>query len=480
MSTSDTAPLARADALPSGYHHRWAVMAVVIVADVMDLVDGTVAQLAGPSIRADLGGSESTLQWILAAYTLAFAVGLITSARLGDVIGRRPMFIVGMAGFAAASLACGLAPTAGTLILFRTLQGLFGATMIPQGFAMIRQSFPPEEMQKAFIPFGPIMGLSAVLGPILAGVLINANIAGTGWRAIFLINVPLGLVGGYVAWRRLPAVPKTPGARLDPIGSLLVTIACAGLIYPLVQGRQLDWPAWVYAMIAGAVVVFAIFAWSERRSDHPVIEPSLFANRSFLAGLLFLGAFFVSMVGLGLVMNLFMQLGLGYTPRHAAIAQTPYALGISIGAALSGALLGPRLGRHVLHIGLAITIAGMAWFGSVAGGLGHGASAWHLAGPYLVAGFGSGLIFAPLFDLILASLRENEVGTGSGLLNAVQQFCGALGVAILGTVFFHWLPTHGFSISTRWVTWVTLGCYSAAFLLAFLLPKRAREDAAVH
>lgn len=479
MSTSHTAPdVAAGSTRPTGYDHRWTVMTVVVLADVMDLIDGTVAQLAGPSIRADLGGSESTLQWILAAYTLAFAVGLITSARLGDVIGRRPMFIVGMGGFALASLACGLAPTAGTLITFRALQGLFGATMIPQGFAMIRQSFPPEEMQKAFIPFGPIMGLSAVLGPILAGVLIDADIAGTGWRAIFLINVPLGLVGAYVAWRHLPAVPRTPGARLDPLGSLLVTVACAGLIYPLVQGRELGWPAWVYLMIAGALVVFALFAWSERRSDHPVIEPSLFANRSFLAGLLFLGAFFVSMVGLGLVMNLFMQLGLGYTPRHAAIAQTPYALGISIGAALSGALLGPRLGRHVLHIGLAITIVGMAWFATVAGGLTHGASAWHLAGPFLVAGFGSGLIFAPLFDIILASLGESEVGSGSGLLNAVQQFCGALGVAVLGTIFFHWLAGHGFSISTRWVTWVTIGCYTVAFLVAFLLPRRARDDGA--
>lgn len=473
-----TATTTEKAALPVGYHHRWWVMAAVLIADVMDLLDSTITQLAGPAIRADIGGSESTLQWIIAAYTLTFAVGLITSARAGDIVGRKQMFVVGMIGFTVFSLACGLAPNAGALITFRALQGLFGAVMLPHGFAMVKQSFKDEDLQKAFIPFGPIMGLSAVLGPILAGVLIDADIAGTGWRAIFLINVPLGLVGAYVAWRHLPAVPRTPGARLDPLGSLLVTVACAGLIYPLVQGRELGWPAWVYLMIAGALVVFALFAWSERRSDHPVIEPSLFANRSFLAGLLFLGAFFVSMVGLGLVMNLFMQLGLGYTPRHAAIAQTPYALGISIGAALSGALLGPRLGRHVLHIGLAITIVGMAWFATVAGGLTHGASAWHLAGPFLVAGFGSGLIFAPLFDIILASLGESEVGSGSGLLNAVQQFCGALGVAVLGTIFFHWLAGHGFSISTRWVTWVTIGCYTVAFLVAFLLPKRARDDGA--
>jgi EmrB/QacA subfamily drug resistance transporter len=390
------------------------------------------------------------------------------------------MFIVGMTGFAITSLACGLAPNPEVLITFRALQGLFGATMIPQGFAMVKQSFPEDELQKAFIPFGPIMGLSAVLGPILAGFLIDADIAGTGWRAIFLINVPIGLIGGWIAWRYLPAVPKTPGARLDPLGSLLVTIACGGLIYALIQGRELGWPGWLYGVIAGSVVVFAIFAWSERRTDHPVIEPSLFGHRGFVGGLIFLGSFFVAMVGFGLVGNLFLQYGLGFTPRHAAIVQTPYALGLSIAAALSGALLGPKLGRHVLHIGLAITIAAMVWFALLVPGLHHGASGWHLTAPFLVAGLGSGLIFAPLFDIILADLGDREVGSGSGLLNAIQQFSGALGAAVLGTALFHWLPLHGWSDATGDVLWVTVGLYVLAFLAAFLLPMKAREDALPH
>ncbi|GAB4005663.1 DHA2 family efflux MFS transporter permease subunit [Nocardioides ultimimeridianus] len=479
--------MSTADALPrtttiteAAYRNRWFVMAVVIIADVMDLIDGTIAQLAGPSIRASIGGSDTTLQWILAAYTLAFAVGLITSARLGDIVGRRRMFIIGMTGFALSSLACGLAPDPTSLIVFRAIQGLFGATMIPQGFAMVKQSFPEEELQQAFIPFGPIMGLSAVLGPILAGFLIDADIAGTGWRAIFLINVPIGLVGGLIAWRFLPDVPRTAGARLDPLGSVLVTVACGGLIYALVQGRDLGWPVWLYAVIVGSFVLFAIFAWSERRTDHPVIEPSLFGHRGFVAGLVFLGSFFVSMVGFGLVGNLFLQYGLGYTPQHAAIAQTPYAVGLSIAAALSGALLGPKLGRHVLHIGLAITIVAMAWFALLVPGLEHGASAWHLTAPFLVAGLGTGLIFAPLFDIVLADLGDTEVGSGSGLLNAVQQFAGALGVAVLGTVLFHLLPQHGWETSTSRVLWVTVGLYCLAFLAAFLLPMRAREDSAAH
>ena len=185
-------------------------MAVVIIADVMDLLDATIANLAGPSIQADLGGSQSTLQWVLAAYTMSFAVGLVVSARAGDLVGRRRMFIIGMAGFTVASLLCGLAPTAGALIAFRVLQGLFGAVMIPQGLAMVKQSFHPDDLQKAFIPFGPIMGLAAVLGPILAGFLIDADLFGTGWRMIFLINIPVGIVGTFLAVKYLPETPTRP------------------------------------------------------------------------------------------------------------------------------------------------------------------------------------------------------------------------------------------------------------------------------
>ena len=456
---------------PIGYRYRWLVLSAVLIADVMDLLDSTITSLAGPSIRANLGGSETTLQWILAGYTLAFAVGLIVSSRAGDLFGRKPMFVVGMAGFTVLSLACGLAPSAGSLIAFRVLQGLFGAVMLPQGLAMVKQAFPPDELQKAFIPFGPIMGLSAVLGPILAGFLIDANLFGSHWRSIFLVNVPVGVAGTVIAVRFLPGLPRDGKARLDPLGSVLVTLAAAALIYPLIQGRELGWPAWTYALIAGAVVLFALFAWSERRSSHPVIEPTLFRNRGFVAGLLFLGSFFIAMVGLSLVMQLYMQYGLHYTPGHAAIVQIPYALGISIGAVLGGAVIGPKLGRMGLQLGLAITVAGMVWYAAVV----HGGvtSGWNFTLPYLVAGIGTGMIFAPLFDIILADLGDREVGTGSGLLNAMQQFSGALGVAVIGTLFFNWLPVHGFNTATAWAAWVTVGAYVLSFLVAFALPRKA-------
>src|SRR3954449_9126176 len=223
MSVTTPSPAAEAPtSAPRGYQYRWMVMAVVIVADVMDLLDATIANLAGPSIRADLGGSETTPQWVLPAHTMSFAVGLVISARAGDLVGRRRMFIIGMAGFTVASLLSGLAPTAGALIAFRVLQGLFGAVMIPQGLAMVKQSFHPDDLQKAFIPFGPIMGLAAVLGPILAGFLIDADLFGSGWRLIFLINIPVGVVGTFLAVGSLPDIPRDPDARLDPWGALLL------------------------------------------------------------------------------------------------------------------------------------------------------------------------------------------------------------------------------------------------------------------
>jgi EmrB/QacA subfamily drug resistance transporter len=471
-----TEPSGASDYGPRGYRFRWMVMAVVIVADVMDLLDSTVANLAGPSIREDLGGSASTLQWVLAAYTMSFAIGLIVSARVGDLVGRKRMFVIGMVGFTLASLLCGLAPSAGALIAFRVLQGLFGAVMIPQGLAMVKQSFAPEDLQKAFIPFGPIMGLSAVLGPILAGVLLDADLFGTGWRMIFLINVPIGLVAAFLAWRYLPDVPRNAEARLDVGGALLLTVSSALLIYPLVQGREHDWPWWCFAMMAAAAVVFALFVVSERRSSHPVIEPSLFRHRGFVAGVTFIGIFFVAMSGTMLIFNLFLQLGLGFSPLRTGVTMTPWALGIAIGAGLSGALLGPKYGRRVLHAGLVITAVAMAWLAWTIGGADGSLSGWDLAPMTLIGGFGSGLIFAPLFDIILSDLDDREVGTGSGVLNAVQQFGGALGVALLGTLFFQWIPEDGWYDATRAIIWVTIGCYALGFAAVFLLPRHARDD----
>lgn len=229
---------------PAPYPLRRLALAAVLIAEIMDLLDATIVGIAAPSIRADLGGDGTTIQWIAAGYTLAFAVGLITGGRLGDLYGRRRMFLVGLAGFVAASALCGLAVSPETLIGSRVVQGLFGAVLIPQGLGIIKAVFPPRELGAAFGAFGPAMGLSAVGGPILAGALIAWDIGGAGWRTIFLINVPVGLACLALALKVLPESRADDGPRPDPVGMLLVSSGLVLLVFPLVQGRELGWPAW--------------------------------------------------------------------------------------------------------------------------------------------------------------------------------------------------------------------------------------------
>ena len=453
------------------------VLVVVLVADVMDLVDSTVANLAGPSIKADLGGGDSTLQWVLAAYTTAFALGLVTSGRLGDVLGRRRMFLIGMAGFTLFSLVCGLAPDAGWLIAARVLQGLFGAVMIPQGLALVKVAFPPAELGKAFIPFGPVMGLAGVAGPILAGWLIDADLFGSGWRSIFLINLPIGLVSLVLAWRYLPRESgERPDARVDGRGVALLTLASAMLIVPLVQGRELGWPAWTWVLMVGSVLVLVAFAWSERRSDHPVIEASLFGNCSFVVGLLVIAAFFTALTGFTLAFNLLMQLGLGWTPLHSGLSLIPWAIGTVLGAGLAGAFLAERLGRATLQLGLGLALLGMLGLWWTVGHWAGDLTSWTVAPALLLSGFGSGLVFVPLFGYILGDVSEAEVGTGSGLLNAVQQFSGAIGVAALGTVFFTRVTSGGFVDATQVVLVVAAVLFAVTLTLVWLLPREAKDE----
>ncbi|HEY6742379.1 MAG TPA: MFS transporter, partial [Lapillicoccus sp.] len=366
----------------------------------------------------------------------------------------------------------------GWLILARLLQGLFGAVMIPQGLALVKVAFPPEELDKAFIPFGPVMGLAGVAGPILAGWLLDANLYGSQWRSIFLINVPIGVAAFALAWRYLPReTGENRAARLDPRGVTLLTIASAMLIVPLVQGRELGWPAWTWASMIGSLVVLALFVRSERRSDHPVIEPSLFRKRSFVVGLVVVATFFTALTGFTLAFNLLMQLGLGWTPLHSGLSLIPWALGTAVGAGLAGAFLARKLGRATLHLGLGIALVGMLGLWWSVGHFGAELTSWSVAPALLVSGFGSGLVFVPLFGYILGDVSEAEVGTGSGLLNAVQQFSGAIGVAALGTVFFQRASADGgFVGATQVVLLLGTILYAVTLALVGLLPKVAREE----
>jgi EmrB/QacA subfamily drug resistance transporter len=457
------------------YALRWVVLAVVLAADCMDLVDSTILNVAGPSIRRSLGGAASTLQWFSAAYPLAFAVLLVTGARLGDIFGRRRLFLIGSAGFTIASAACALANSPSTLIALRAIQGGFGALLVPQGFGMLKEVFAEEDMSTVFSAYGPVLGLSALAAPILAGVLTDANPWGTEWRSVFLINVPVGLFAFFTAVKVLPRGATHSGTRLDVPGMLLVGSAFVAIIYPLIQGQVAGWPLWMFGLLAAGLVLLGVFVIYEHHRRHaPLIEPSLLKNRTYISGIAVALAFFGAFSGLLLDASLFCQLGEHFSAIHAGLTLVPMTMGMLVGMGLSFSLAA-KLGRHLLHIGIALVAAGaVALALSVTGA--HGASTWALAPSLVVIGVGAGSSFGKLFDFTLAGVAMNEVGSASGVLTAVQQLAAAIGVAVMGSIFFsrfaHSLPTDALATTA----WVCLAPAALAFLLVFRLPMQARED----
>jgi len=436
----------RPESESTGYHLRWWALAVVLAAECMDLLDGTILNVAMPSIRDDLGGSYSSIQWIVAAYALAFAVGLITGGRLGDVYGRRRMFLLGTAGFTVASGLCAIAPSTEVLIGFRVVQGLAAAIMIPQGLGLIREMFPRQELAAAFGVFGPVIGLSAVLGPILGGFLVHADLLGTGWRAVFLVNLPVGIAALIGAALILPEARSAHALRLDLVGTLLAGAAMLLVVYPLVQGRDLDWPGWIFFLLAASIPALGLFGWQQRRRQRlgldPLVTPSLFRKRAFMAGAGVILLFFAGMIGLMLVFMLYLQLGLGFSALHAGLTLAPWSFGTAVGAGAAGAVLAPRYGRHVIHAGLLVMASGVAYMAITST---KDASTWSLTPGLLLAGVGMGLALAPVFDVVLAGVEDHELGSASGLVNALQQLGGALGIAIIGTLFFSLATTHASS-----------------------------------
>ncbi|MEU4573339.1 MFS transporter [Nonomuraea sp. NPDC023979] len=452
---------------------RWTGLFAILAADLLNLLDGTVGNVAAPAIRAELGGSAATMQWIVAGYTLAMAVGLLTGGRLGDMYGRKRMMMVGVTGFVVASLACGLAFSPATMIAARVLQGLFGALMVPQSFGLIRDLFG-ERTGKAFALLGPVIGLATILGPIVSGLLVEAG----GWRSVFLINVPLGAFALAVGWKVLPAVPPTArGARLDTTGALLAGAGLTMLVVPLVQGHELGWPIWTLVLLAASVPTLGLFVLHQlrRRGRAPLVDLGVFARRSYASGVAFVVAFFGSITGFSLVVALFLQVGLRYSPLDASLAMSGWAVGAFLGSAFGGALMN-RLGRRILHLGLALMTTGLGWLYAVFTGIGVALDGWDLTGPLVVYGIGMGMIFVPLFDIIVGGLRDHEVGSGSGMLSAFQQVGASLGVAVLGTVFFSTAGTAGFAEAAARVTLLAAGATAVTFCLGFLLPKRARLE----
>ena len=461
----------------------WLGFLVVIASAVMDLLDSTIAQTAAPAIHRDLGGSYASLEWITAAYTLAMAATLLLGSRLGDAFGRRRVLLVGMGGFVGASVLCALAPTATALIAGRAIQGALAAVMVPQGFGLIRELFGDEGQQKAFGVFGPVMGLAAVAGPLLGGGLVDLNVLGTGWRAIFLVNVPIGLVAILAGQRFLPRVaPAAPGMRLDAASVLLAMVGSVALVYPLIEGRSLGWPAWSFALLAGGAVTLGVFAALQKRRASqgrtPLVEPSILRRRPYVAGLAVVVGFIGAMGGMMIALNVMFQVGLGFSPLACGVATVAIPVAAIGGSITSSALLA-RIGRGTMQIGIVTMATGLVVVDLVMRSAAGGLTAWELAGPLAITGFGMGMVFVPMFDVILAGVAPHQVGSASGLLESVQQLAMSLGIALVGTVLFGALGTgHGpaaFVGAADHALLIAVGFLVAACGAVLWLPKHARQ-----
>ena len=445
MTTPTTTPPAGVPGQEDADPRRWVALAVVLIAAFMQLVDISIVNVAIPSIQRDLDATYSQIQWVLAGYQLTFAVTLITGGRLGDIFGRKRLFIIGMAGFTIASALCGLAQSPGMLIGSRVLQGLMGAIMFPQTLSVIQVTFPPRERGTAFGMFGATIGLATITGPLVGGLLINGDLLGLEWRPIFLVNVPIGVIA-LVAAARLLQESRAPDAiRTDLVGVGIVSAGLLLLVYPLVQGRELDWPLWTFLTMAAAVPVLAVFAAWERRKTaadgSPLVDLGLFRQRAFVAGLLVAGIFFMGIPAFFLTFTLWLQIGLGFTALHAGLTAIPFAVGSAL-ASTASVRLAPRLGRRILSLGTLLITIGMAGVIATVDRYGGATHSWQLIPALAVCGLGLGSVIAPLVNVVLAGIRGQDAGSASGVLTTVQQLGGAVGVALIGVIFFGLLGSH--------------------------------------
>ncbi|MET8902495.1 MFS transporter [Streptomyces sp. NPDC004538] len=486
--TPDTPPAPPASpAPPAGDRRRWFALAIVMTAAFMDLVDVTIVNIAIPSIQRDEGASVSQIQWITAGYALAFAAGLITGGRLGDIHGRKRVFLIGIAGFTLASALCGLAANPEMLVASRILQGAMAALMVPQVLSIVHATFPAHERGKVFGLFGAIVGLGAVSGPLLGALLTEWNLFGLEWRPIFLINLPVG-VAGLVLGSRFITESKAPRAlRLDLVGVALVTLGMLMLVYPLTRGEELDWPLWGFLSMAGSLVVLAVLVAYERRKSardgSPLVELSLFRVKSFAAGIAVQTVFGIALGVFFLVWTLYMQVGLGWTALRAGVTGVPFSIAVSVAAGVSVQLLVPRFGRKVLQAGALVMAAGVLLYIWESERYGLGIASWQMALPLTVMGVGMGLIVAPLTDAVLSQVPREHAGAASGLINTVQQMGNALGLGLVSVVFFGTMSDHlaparlgpayadAFQNALGWVA----GVMAVIFLLMFALPKRPAQ-----
>jgi EmrB/QacA subfamily drug resistance transporter len=467
---------------PSAPIPSWATLPVLLTGIFITTLDFFIVNVAIPATQSDLRASPSEIQFIVAGFGLALAAGLITGGRLGDLYGRRRIFTLGMGLFTVFSAACGLAPTAGFLVGARVAQGMAAALLMPQVLAIINTVYTGEHRARAFNAYGMAIGFGGVFGQLIGGVLIRADLAGLGWRSIFLINVPVGVAAMALTPRLVPESRSTGGARLDLTGAVLVTLGLTAIVFPLVQGGHEGWPPWTWVCLAAAVPLLTVFVLHQRRlrgwGGSPLIDLSLFRQRAFSAGVVTSVVFQMTMASFFLVLALYLQDGRGLTALESGLIFLPLGLGYFAASMRSGRVAA-RLGRQTLTVGTLVVATGYALLAETALSIGgDGRIEWIIPG-LLVAGAGMGLVMAPLPALVLAGVGPRNASAASGVLATSQQAGGAIGVAVIGVVFYDALGTrpdagdfpHAFALGLGLL--IALGAAVAG--LVQLFPRHVKE-----
>jgi len=475
-----TALRERAEAAEAGHPRRWAMLPVVLIAMFMAGFDIWAVNVAAPSLQHDLHVGDAALQLIVGGYAFMYATGMVTGGRLGDLFGYRRLFFIGVLSFVAASLLCGVSRSPAELVAARLVQGLTGAVMVPQVLALITAAFPPRERSRALSWYGATMGLGFVSGQILGGGLIQSNVLGLGWRAIFLVNVPVGIAAVAIAAFVVPHARGQRRPRLDPLGAVGISASLALALVPLTLGRDEGWPAWTWASMAAALPALALtLAWERRLTrggGEPLLDLSLFRDRAFSAGLVLNFAVIFFFGSFMFVLTLLLQSGLGQSPLHAGLDNLPLALTF-MACCLLGPLVNARLGARSITLGTSISGVGAVIFALLGLHLGGHLTGWDTAIATLFIGVGQGLTVPSLMSGVLAHVRAERAGAAAGVLTTTQQFAIASGVAIIGAVFYGALGSSpgrsAYVASATLVFWVDLGLLAAAAALTFLLPRRA-------
>ncbi|WBB81502.1 MFS transporter [Micromonospora sp. WMMD882] len=456
-------------------------LTVVLLATFMTSFDTTGVNMAVPSIQDGLGASYAAIQWVLAGYTLPFALLLVTGGRIGDAFGRRRAFLLGVAGFTVASLLAGVAADVGTLVAARVAQGVAAAVMAPQVLATFQVLVPARRRAPLLAVYGLVIGVATVSGPMLGGVLMSADLFGWGWRTIFLINLPIGVVAflGAVAW--LPESRDDRGRGFDLGGVFLAAAALLLLLHPLMYGRELGWPWWSWACLAAAGPAFALLVRFERAKERageaPLVALRLFGQRTFTAGVLANVIVAALMSGFFLTFVVFLQSGLDFTAERTGWTVAPWAIGTAL-ASMVAIPLARSAGRAALVAGAILMTLGMAGLTALVVARGDRLGSLPIVLSLLVVGIGMGLVSAPILNVTLAGIPHVDAGSAAGIFSTGKQTGGVLGVAVTGTVFFGLLADQDAASRGRFVdamSW-TLGVQVLLCLLVvalvFVLPRR--------